>query len=218
MKPQIRILIIEDNRFVREGLTEVLLGESDFAVEACAAWADLVTAEQVVQVPQVILLDIFMEEANTIKLMEGLRHRFPDSRIVAMDIMPDESDIMSFIKQGGCAFILKNATVEDYVRTIREVASGATVLPKSMAKSLFAQIVEDTLRKGKELPPEATRLTRRESEIVGLISEGLANKEIAQRLHIATFTVKSHVHNILEKLELESRLQIAAFANRAASI
>lgn len=218
MKPQVRVLIIEDNRFVREGLTEVLLGEADFAVEACAAFGDLASGKQVLQSPQVILLDLFMEDSNTIKLMEELRGRFPDARIVAMDILPDETDIMGFIKLGGCAFILKNATVEDYVRTIREVATGATVLPKSLAKSLFAQIVEDTLRQGKELPPEATRLTRRETEIVGLITEGLANKEIAQRLHIATFTVKSHVHNILEKLELESRLQIAAFANRAGRV
>ena len=169
------------------------------------------------QYPEIILLDVFVEEASTVVLMAELRERFPDARIIAMDILPDEPDMVSFIKMGGCAFILKNATVDDYVNTLREVASGGTVLPKSLTKPLFAQIVEDTLRKGNELPPEATKLTRRETEIVGLISEGLSNKEIAQRLHIATFTVKSHVHNVLEKLELESRLQIAAFANRANS-
>jgi DNA-binding NarL/FixJ family response regulator len=80
-----------------------------------------------------------------------------------------------------------------------------------LTKSLFTQIVESTLKKGRSVPDHAIRLTKRELEVVDLISEGMSNKEIAQQLHIATFTVKSHVHNVLEKLELNTRLQIAAF-------
>ena len=80
-----------------------------------------------------------------------------------------------------------------------------------MTKSLFVQIVESALKKGNVLPAHATQLTKREQEIVDLISDGMSNKEIAQQLHIATFTVKSHVHNVLEKLDLSTRLQIAAF-------
>jgi DNA-binding NarL/FixJ family response regulator len=83
-----------------------------------------------------------------------------------------------------------------------------------LTASLFTQIVESALKSGRGIPDSAIQLTNREKEIVDLIAEGMSNKEIAARLHIATHTVKSHVHNILEKLTLSSRLQIAAFARR----
>jgi DNA-binding NarL/FixJ family response regulator len=81
-----------------------------------------------------------------------------------------------------------------------------------LTQSLFAQIAVSALKSGNGLPPRALRLTKREREVVDLISQGMSNKDIAQELHIATYTVKSHVHNVLEKLELHTRLQIAAFA------
>jgi two-component system nitrate/nitrite response regulator NarL len=164
-----------------------------------------------VRPPDVILLDLGLETDHSLKLMTVLRERFPVARVIAMDILPDQSDIVEFVKAGGCGFILKNAPVEDYVKTIKAVAGGATILPALLTRSLFTQIVESTLKSGNSIPEHATRLTRREREIVDLISEGMSNKEIAQQLHIATFTVKSHVHNVLEKLELNTRLQIAAF-------
>ena len=103
---------------------------------------------------------------------------------------------------------------KDYIDTIRAVAEGHKVLPPAMTTSLFTQIVESALTGGQDLADKPFQLTAREKEIISLISEGLSNKEIAVRLHIATHTVKSHVHNILEKLALGSRLQIAAFARR----
>ena len=86
-----------------------------------------------------------------------------------------------------------------------------------MTNSLFTQIIESALKTGNGILSNSIQLTNREREIVALISEGLSNKEIAERLHIATYTVKSHIHNILEKLALNTRLQIAAFARREGS-
>jgi NarL family two-component system response regulator LiaR len=134
-----------------------------------------------------------------------------------MDILPDQDDIVQFVKAGGCGFILKNAPVDDYVKTIQAVAGGATILPAVLTKSLFTQIVESVLKNGTGVPDHAIQLTKREREVVDLISQGMSNKEIAQELHIATFTVKSHVHNVLEKLELGTRLQIAAFVRNERS-
>jgi two-component system nitrate/nitrite response regulator NarL len=161
--------------------------------------------------PNVVLLDLGLEKENSLKLMTVLRDRFPESRVIAMDILPEQDDIVQFVKAGGCGFILKNAPVEDYVKTIKSVAAGATILPAVLTKSLFTQIVESVLKSGNSIPDHAIQLTKREREVVDLISQGMSNKEIAQQLHIATFTVKSHVHNVLEKLELSTRLQIAAF-------
>jgi len=133
-------------------------------------------------------------------------------KIIAMDILPEYVDIVEFVKAGGCGFIMKDAPVDDYIKTIKSVAEGIKVLPPVLTKSLFTQIVESVLDSDKSAYDHSIQLTNREREIVNLISDGLSNKEIAEHLHIATFTVKSHVYNILEKLTLNTRLQIAAFA------
>jgi DNA-binding NarL/FixJ family response regulator len=119
---------------------------------------------------------------------------------------------LEFVQAGAEGFILKNATLEDVVKTIRAVAAGETVLPYTMTGSLFTQVTEHALLKGKRNLRVAIRMTEREKEIIALIVEGMSNKQIAAGLNIATFTVKSHVHNILEKLALHSRLQIAKHA------
>jgi DNA-binding NarL/FixJ family response regulator len=97
-------------------------------------------------------------------------------------------------------------------KTIRTVAAGETVLPAVMTGSLFFQVTEHALVHGRKGLKRDIRMTQREKEIIALIVEGLSNKQIAEKLNIATFTVKSHVHNILDKLALQSRLQIAAHA------
>ena len=213
MTAKIRVLLIEDNRFLREGITEILRAHGSFIVDARSDGDDSTGQLTDMRPPDVVLLDLGLEKEHSLKLMTVLRGRFPEARVVAMDILPDQGDIVEFVKAGGCGFILKNAPVEDYVKTITAVAGGATILPAMLTRSLFTQIVESALKNGNTLPDHATRLTKRERQIVDLISEGMSNKEIAQQLHIATFTVKSHVHNVLEKLELNTRLQIAAFVH-----
>ncbi|UCE04643.1 MAG: response regulator transcription factor, partial [bacterium] len=133
-------------------------------------------------------------------------------KVIAMDILPEETDIVEFVKAGGAGLILKSASIDDFINTIRKVAQGEKVLPPILTNSLFSQIIDYAINTTKINAQESIRLTPREREIIDLISEGLSNKEIAQRLHIATYTVKSHVHNILEKLALSTRLQVAAFA------
>ena len=209
---KIRVLLIEDNRFLREGIADILQSHGAFVVDAHAGGDELASRLEDMRPPAVVLLDLGLEQEYSLQLMAVLRERFPESRVIAMDIIPEQDQIVEFVKAGGCGFILKNAPVADYVETIQAVAGGARVLPTTLTTSLFTQIVESALRRGTSLPSAALRLTKREREIVDLISQGMSNKDIAQHLHIATYTVKSHVHNVLEKLELHTRLQIAAFA------
>ena len=124
-----------------------------------------------------------------------------------------QADVVEFVKEGVSGFILKDATFDDFVGTIRSVAAGASVLPPSLTGSLFSQIIEKVAGEGKVSLIESVRMTKREREVIELIAEGLSNKEIAQQLNIATYTVKSHVHNILEKLALHTRLQVASYAH-----
>ena len=210
-----RILLIEDNRLLREGIAAMLNDQSDFEVVARAEDGNVLSElKSKNKPPDVILLDLGLENENSLKLVTVLLEEVPGARIIAMDIFPEQVDIVEFVKAGGSGFILKSASSNDYINTIRAVVAGSKVLPPVLTNSLFTQIVESALKTGNGIPTNSIELTHREREIVALISDGLSNKEIAERLRIATYTVKSHVHNILEKLALSTRLQIAAFVRR----
>jgi DNA-binding NarL/FixJ family response regulator len=132
-----------------------------------------------------------------------------------MGLTPAQGDVLQFVRAGALGFILKDATPDDFLTTIRSVAGGEKVLPPILTGSLFSQIIEHTVGGGRMNLDKATRMTKREQEVIGLITDGLSNKEIGVRLQMATYTVKSHVHNIMEKLALHTRLEVAnhAFTN-----
>jgi len=211
-----KVLLIEDNRLLREGIAALLDEHGGFEVIGLAKDGDAIQRlRESGKSPDIVLLDLGLADTNSLQLMALLQKQVPEARIIAMDILPEQVDIVEFVEAGGSGFILKSASLQDYVDTITAVARGEKVLPSALTASLFTQIVETAIQGGKVFPDSDAQLTNREKEIVDLISGGLSNKEIAARLHIATHTVKSHVHNILEKLALSSRLQIAVFARKA---
>jgi DNA-binding NarL/FixJ family response regulator len=215
---KIKILLIEDNHLLREGIAAMLNDQGDFKVVARSEDGDAVRQlKSLGSLPDVVLLDLGLEKTNSLNLMVLLQKELPSAKIIAMDILPEHVDIVEFVQAGGHGFILKNAPMTDWIKTIKAVAMGAKVLPPSLTQSLFSQIVEFALNSGKDIPDHSIQFTHREREVVDLISKGLSNKEIAESLHIATYTVKSHVHNILEKLALSTRLQIAAYARKEGS-
>jgi DNA-binding NarL/FixJ family response regulator len=118
------------------------------------------------------------------------------------------------VNVGVSGFIMKDATLEELVNTIRSVAEGRHILPPEMTSTLFSQIAREAIARGREEAMEAVRMTPRERQVVELIGEGFSNKRIARQLDIAPETVKSHVRNVMEKLALHTRLQIAAYAHR----
>jgi DNA-binding NarL/FixJ family response regulator len=163
--------------------------------------------------PRVVLLDVGLQDRNSLRLAETVKTEMADARVIVMDLLPMHEEIAEFVNAGVAGFILKDATFDDFVATIRSVADGARVLPATMTGSLFSQIANVAVKRGREAALEAVRMTNREREVIALIAVGLSNKEIALRLNIATDTVKSHVRNVMEKLALHSRLQIAAYAH-----
>lgn len=208
----ISILLIDDNRLVREGIAAMLNEQSDFRVVGAASTGDpkLLRASP----PQVILLDLGLWEDDSLRIAEVISMESPDARIIVMDLLPAHEDIVEVVNAGVWGFIMKDATLEDLARTIRSVAAGAKVLPPQMTSSLFSQIAKEALNAGESAAIESVRMTARERQVIDLIAEGLSNKEIAARLEIAAHTVKSHVRNIMEKLALHTRLQIAAYSYR----
>ena len=212
MSKKIRILLIEDNRILRDGIAAMINKERDTTVVAVSDGRDNTLAKARTAKPHVVLMDLGLDSQNSLEVVQSVKKEIPGVKIIGMGLAPTQSDILEFVQAGAEGFILKNATVEEVINTIRAVAGGETVLPYSMTGSLFTQVTEHALAHGKRNLKSAIRMTEREKEIIALIVEGMSNKEIASILNIATFTVKSHVHNILEKLALHSRLQIARHA------
>jgi DNA-binding NarL/FixJ family response regulator len=210
----ITVAIIEDNRLVREALTAMLNKLPDVQVVVATGAELKFTGDST---PQVLLLDVGLRDQDSLRVAAGLRKDLPDAKIIVMDLIPLNEDIVEFVNAGVSGFVLKDASFDEFVGTIRSVAGGAKVLPPRMTESLFSQIARDA-DTGKDAHVlEDVRMTRREREVIELIGEGLSNKEIAQRLNIATHTVKSHVRNVMEKLALHTRLQIAAYSHREGS-
>jgi DNA-binding NarL/FixJ family response regulator len=205
----ITVAIVDDNRLVREALSDMLGRLPDMRVVAAGVADDaFVDAMQ----PDVLLLDVGLRDEDSLSVAASLTKRSPRTKIVVMDLIPMNDDIVQFVNAGVSGFVLKDATFDEFVATIRSVAAGDKVLPPQMTESLFSQIARAAGDRNHEHVLEDVRMTRREREVIELIGEGLSNKEIAQRLNIAAHTVKSHVRNVMEKLALHTRLQIAAYS------
>ena len=208
----ITVAIIEDNRLVREGMTDMLNDLPDVKVVLAAT---SLKAERLKYAnPRVVLLDVGLENRNSLRLATKVQKEMADCRVIVMDLLPVHEEIADFVNAGVAGFILKDATFDDFVGTIRSVAEGGRVLPPPMTGTLFSQIARAAVQRGSIDAFESVRMTQREREVIALIADGMSNKQIALRLHIATDTVKSHVRNVMDKLALHSRLQIAAYALR----
>lgn len=210
--PKNRILLIEDNRILREGILAMLNEHEDMAVVAVSDGRDNTLIKMRAVKPHLILMDLGLDSRNSLDVVQAVKQEFPEVKVIGMDLAPTQADILEFVQAGADGFILKDATVAEVLRTLRAVAGGSTVLPSTMTGSLFSQVAEHALLRGKRNLKTAVRMTKREKEVISLIVDGMSNKGIAARLNIATYTVKSHVHNIMEKLALHSRLQIANHA------
>ena len=208
----ITVAIIEDNRLVREGMTDMLNELSDVKVVLAANSLETTTLKETN--PRVVLLDVGLQDKNSLRLAETVQKEMAESRVIVMDLLPVHEEIAEFVNVGVAGFILKDATFDDFVGTIRSVADGARVLPQRMTGTLFSQIARVAVKRGQDVTLDSVRMTQREREVVQLIGDGMSNKEIATRLNIAADTVKSHVRNVMEKLALHTRLQIAAYAHR----
>ncbi len=209
---KIRVLLIEDNRLLREGLTAMLKEQPDITVVPSSGNSDAVLKGKKLK-PDVVLLDLGLRSQSSLRVLKLVKRATPDAKVIVMDLAPVQTELMEYVRAGVSGFVLKDATFDDFLRTIRSVAKGAKVLPPILTGSLFSQIVEHAARNEKGNPFKSVKMTKREREVVELIAEGLSNKEIATRLNLATDTVKSHVHNILEKLALHTRLEIATYAH-----
>lgn len=209
----ISLILVDDNRLLREGLAAMIHNQPGFKVLAASADVDEALRKVREAKPDVVLVDFGLEDHDSLSLTATVHAEVPAARVIVMGLLPIQEDVANYVRAGASGFIMKDASFEDFFRTIRAVAGGAEVLPPALTNTLFAQIARNSSASSKARVLESVRLTNRERQVIDLLAEGLSNKEISTRLNIAVHTVKSHVHNVLEKLALHSRLEVAAFTH-----
>ncbi len=207
---RVQLILVEDNRLLREGLSAMLREQSDIAVVGSLTNGDGLSRLLKGKV-DVVLLDLVLRSQNSLGLVESIKRENTRARVIVMDLEPIQPALVDYVMAGVDGFVLKDATFAEFLHTIRQVARGNRVMPALLTSSLLFQIADHVTRTGKGNPFKSVRMTSREREVIELIAEGLSNKQIAMELNLAVDTVKSHVHNILEKLSLHTRLEIASY-------
>jgi two-component system nitrate/nitrite response regulator NarL len=209
VKKKIHVFLVEDNRLLRDGIKALINAQPDLKIAATSEGKHDVLLKVRTLKPQVVLMDLGLRNENGVNIVATLTKEMPQTKVIGMGLVPSQLDIVEMVQAGAAGFILKDATIDNVLSTIRSVSRGEKVLPPLLTGSLFSHVVEHALPRGKAKLADAVRMTKREREIIVLIAEAMSNKEIAHRLDLSTYTVKSHIHNILEKMALHSRLEIA---------
>jgi DNA-binding NarL/FixJ family response regulator len=209
--PAVALAFIGDQRLLCDGLAALMQDQHGYRVLPLSRDVDAALALIREARPGVVLLDFGLRSHDSLSLTTRLRAEAPETKVIVMGVPPRRKDVASYVHAGTSGFIMKDASFEDFVGTVRAVVDGAEVLPPALTDTLFSQVAHPEGGSGRSAG--SVRLTRREREVIALLAGGLSNKEIALRLNIAVHTVKSHVHNLLEKLALTTRLEVAAFAH-----
>jgi DNA-binding NarL/FixJ family response regulator len=212
MNGPVGVFIVGDNRLLREGLVSMLAEQEGIVVVGAAVSARKALQKILDLRPAVALIDIGMPAKDGIKVTQALRRDAPDIKVIILGMSDLSAEIMASIEAGAAGYVLKEASFDTLVETIRAVHRGESFSSPRVTASLFSRIAELAGERMLKIPLSSVKLTPREVEIINQIADGLSNKEIAQRLSIEAQTVKNHIHNILDKLQLHNRLEAVEYA------
>lgn len=210
----IRVLIVDDHVLYRRGLELVLGLEPDIEIvgEAGDGLEALALVERTT--PDVVVMDVRMPRCNGIEAAAAIRSSAPQTRILMLTTSDDEQDLYGAIRAGVNGYLLKDVPPEEVVAGIRAVHRGQSLVSPTLASALLTEFAALMQREEQAGGQAAPRLTERELEVLRFVARGLSNRDIARELYIAENTVKNHVRNILEKLQLHSRIEAAMYAVR----
>ncbi len=213
MTSQTTVLLVDDHNLFREGLANILSDQDGIEVVGQAANGEEAINKARELLPDLILMDIKMPGMSGLAVTKLIKEEMPHTRIVMLTVSEDEDDLFEAIKSGAEGYLLKTIKSRDLIDMLKGVIQGEIALTKLMARKLWREFAQQTPQPQQPAAYQ-TVLTRREMEVIRLLSEGISDKEIASRLIISVRTVKNHVHNILEKLQLQNRFQAASYALR----
>lgn len=211
MESNIRVLIADDHTLFRDGLVALLNSVEDIEVVATAEDGKSAVQQATDSQPDVILMDILMPELNGIEATREIVRTSPHIGVVMLTMFEDDESVFEAMRAGARGYILKGADQDEVLRAIRAVARGEALFGPSIATRLM-----DFLTPPEKTIPEAfPELTDREREILSLIAQGDSNPEIAKKLHVTLKTVRNHVSNIYNKMQVTDRVQAVLRAREA---
>jgi len=213
----IRTMIVDDHALFRRGLEMVLVEEPDIELVGQASDGAEAVTRAGEALPDVVLMDIRMPKTSGIEAARAMKEAAPSARIVMLTISDEEEDLFEAIRAGASGYLLKDIPLDEVADAVRSVYGGQSLINPSMAGKLLTEFATLGRRDQEEERPQqvpAPKLTDREMEVLKLVARGMNNRDIAKELFISENTVKNHVRNILEKLQIHSRMEAVMIAVR----
>lgn len=217
-QPSIRVLVVDDQRLMRDGIASLLSIQEGIAVVGDAANGEEAVTQALALTPDVILMDVRMPVMDGVTATAQVRQKVPTCQVIMLTTFDDEESIVKALVAGASGYLLKNIPVEDLAQAIRLVERGIYQLEPSIVNKLMGALVAPNRLATPAAKPEGkadlvvTDLSEREREVLRLIARGATNREIANHLIISEGTVKNHVSHILSRLNLRDRTQAALYA------
>lgn len=205
----IRVFLLDDHEIVRRGLADLIGLEEDLEVVGEAGTADEALHRIPAARPDVAVLDVRLPDRSGVEVCRDMRDTMPEVHCLMLTSYADDEALFDAIMAGASGYVLKEIRGTDLVDAIRQVAAG-----RSLLDPIATQRVLERLRKGEEQDARLAALTDQERRILELIGDGLTNRQIGERLHLAEKTVKNYVSSLLAKMGMERRTQVAAYVAR----
>ncbi len=210
----IRVLVVDDHALFRRGLQMVLEQEPDIEVVEEASDGAEAIAKATEKLPDIVLMDVRMPRRGGIDACTAIHETVPSAKIIMLTISDEEADLYDAIKAGAMGYLLKEISIEEVAAAIRAVHGGQSLISPSMASKLLTEFASMIKKTDDRQQVPTPRLTDREMEVLKLVAKGMNNRDIAKQLFISENTVKNHIRNILEKLQLHSRMEAVVYAVR----
>jgi DNA-binding NarL/FixJ family response regulator len=211
---QLKVIIADDHALFRRGLEMVLEKEPDIEVVGEAHDGEQAVERAQALMPDVMLMDVRMPRGSGIEATQKIKELMPHVKILMLTHSDDEADLYESIKAGASGYLLKEVSTEEVADAVRSVWQGHSRISPAMASKLLNEFQTLTKRADERQPLAPPRLTERELQVLRLVAKGLGNRDIATQLYISENTVKNHIRNILEKLQLHSRMEAVIYAVR----
>lgn len=214
MSEPIRVLVVDDHPLFRDGIVHSLNNASDIQVVAQAADGREALDKARELLPDVVLLDVTMRPVGGLEALKRLSAELPIIKVIMLTVMEDEETLLTALKNGARGYVLKGISAADLTQVVRSIYAGEVYVSPSMAISLLLEMAAKPAQLANAASLPVDGLSERERDILELVAKGLTNKQIGQTLHLAEKTVKHYMTNILQKLQVNNRVQAALIATQ----